>query len=54
MVKLQRRSFFDSTSCSGKSESGKYLDYRFFSFSCPDGQHFNPDTEQCELPKKKL
>ncbi|MEA5244351.1 methyl-accepting chemotaxis protein [Vibrio parahaemolyticus] len=44
--------FFDSTSCSGKSESGKYLDYRFFSFSCPDGQHFNPDTEQCELPKK--
>ncbi|HHY0432960.1 TPA: methyl-accepting chemotaxis protein [Vibrio parahaemolyticus] len=44
--------FFDSTSCSGKSESGKYLDYRFYSFSCPDGQHFNPDTEQCELPPK--
>lgn len=40
--------FFDSTSCSGRSESGKYLDYHFYSLSCPDGQHFNPDTEQCE------
>ncbi|HHI5020529.1 TPA: virulence factor TspB C-terminal domain-related protein [Vibrio parahaemolyticus] len=40
--------FFDSTSCSGRSEPGKYLDYRFYSISCPDGQHFNPDTDQCE------
>ncbi|HHG3489186.1 TPA: chemotaxis protein [Vibrio parahaemolyticus] len=40
--------FFDSTSCSGRSESGKYLDYRFYTLSCPDGQNFNPDTKQCE------
>ncbi|EGQ9595889.1 chemotaxis protein [Vibrio parahaemolyticus] len=42
--------FFDSTSCSGRSEPGKYLDYRFYTISCPDGQQFNPDTEQCEDP----